>query len=273
MTESRHCVHVESRVIDVSEYLRMHRERIDGTISKIVANGAHGVVEVGSHPWVMTSALVEHPQLELLATVSAEEATLWPDDFAPSENTLTIQTVNGISARIKNYSFNVERRRLSIREQPDTVLACEIIEHLVRAPHTMLLNINDWLPEGGLLFVSTPNGCQFMNPFRRVERMPAYRAHCYERHSYAFRLAGLVELIELCGFSVKESGFWNPYGHSARTRLRELLAGIPGDYFAEKFGRSLYVLAHKLRPVNTLERTPSIYSRSNAWEYIAHEDL
>ena len=183
---------VNGLMTDVTGYLKMHGERISRTLEKFTTDEVRRVVEVGSHPWAMTSALIEHPKLELLATVSAEEATLWPDDIGFSAKMYEIKTIGGETTHFKNYSFNIERRRALIDESPDIVFACEIIEHLIRSPHTMLLNINDWLTVGGELFVTTPNGCQFMNPFRRDARMPAYRAHCYERHSYVYRLQNLV---------------------------------------------------------------------------------
>lgn len=262
---------IDGSPVDITDYLRMHGERIERTLDLIVARDVCKVVEVGSHPWAMTAALVEDSRLELLATVSAEEATLWPDDIRVTENMHEIQTVSGVKAKFKNYSFNIERRRIGIREKPDAVLACEIIEHLIRAPHTMLLNINDWLPVGGQLLLTTPNGCQFMNPFRRSPRMPAYRAHCYERHSYVYRLRDLVDLVQLCGFSVREAGFWSPYPAGGLNRLRVLMAAIPGGYFAEKFHRSLCLLARKERSVESLSRVPSIYSSSMAWEDIDQE--
>jgi len=264
----RRTVCVDGVVIDVTDYARMHDERIEKTLDKATSSGVRGVVEVGSHPWVMTSALIEHPQLDLLATVSAQEVTQWPDDIGFSAKSLEILTPGGQTAQVLNYSFNIERRRARIEEKPDVVFACEIIEHLIRAPHTMLLNINDWLAVGGELIVTTPNGSQFMNPFRRSAKMPAYRAHCYERHSYVYRLGGLVDLIELCGFSILEADFWSPYGSTGLNSIRPIMARIPGSYFAEKFARSLYVRARKQRPVESLPRIPNVYAPSGAWEDI-----
>lgn len=272
MTGSRQSVCVNGLTTDVTGYLEMHGERISRTLAKFATDEVRRVVEVGSHPWVMTSALIEHPRLELLATVSAEEATLWPDDIGFSANTYEIQTVRGETTQLKNYSFNIERRRVQIDESPDIVFACEIIEHLVRAPHTMLLNINDWLTVGGELFITTPNGSQFMNPFRREARMPAYRAHCYERHSYVYRLQDLIELIELCGFTIVESGFWSPYKSVGLNKLRPLLSRLPSFYFSEKFERSLYVLARKRCSIVSLSRVPSVCAQSGAWEDIADEE-
>jgi hypothetical protein len=268
MLAERRTVQVDGAVIDVTGYVRMHEKRIAGTLAKAASNGVRRVIEVGSHPWVMTSALIEHPRFELLATVSAQEATRWPDDIGLTAKSCEIRTLGGESAKFLNYSFNIERRRALLEESPDIVFACEIIEHLIRSPHTMLLNINDWLPLGGELIVTTPNGSQFMNPFRRAARMPAYRAHCYERHSYVYRLEDLVELIELCGFSILEAGFWSPYKSGGLNAVRPIVARIPGAYFSEKFERSLYVVAKKQRSVAALPRIPSVYAQSGAWEDI-----
>jgi hypothetical protein len=272
MTSERRHVVVDGVAIDVTDYARMHEGRIAKTLDKVASSGVRRVVEVGSHPWVMTSALIEHPKFELLATVSAEEETLWPDDIEFSAKSCDIRTLGGAFAKVVNYSFNIERRRASLGESPDVVFACEIIEHLIRSPHTMLLNINDWLPVSGHLIVTTPNGSQFMNPFRRTARMPAYRAHCYERHNYVYQLSGLVELIELCGFSIVEAGFWSPYRSTGLNSIRPILSRIPGSYFSEKFERSLFVLARKQSSVVSLPRIPSVYAQSGAWEYVLTEE-
>ena len=268
MTDAPEVV-VDGVALDVGAYRRMHARRIDDTIALLRRHGARRVVELGAHPWVMTAALIEAPGLQLLATVSAEEATLWPDDIEFSKQNHELVTPGGCRASIPNYSLNVERRLAAIDESPDAVLACEIVEHLVRAPHVMFLNVNRWLGPGGLVVVTTPNGTQLMNPFRRRPRMPGLRAHCYERHSYVYRLADLVDLIELCGFEIVESGFWSPYPVSGVRRLIPALARLPGRYFPEKFARTLFVVARKARAVGELPRAPRMYAPSPAWEHIA----
>jgi hypothetical protein len=216
----------------------------------------------------MSAAIIDDADLQLLATISAEEKTLWPDDIAFEYRTHELTTSSGNRASLKNYSFNVERRRATIEEKPDTILACEIIEHLIRAPHVMLLNANDWLEVNGLLFLSTPNGCQFVNPLRRRSRSWSFRAHCYERHTYEYRLKDLINLVELCGFRVLEAGFWSPYPSKGSRRISRMLAGIPGDYFTEKFERSIFIAARKERSITMLESLPMIYVPSEDWEFI-----
>ena len=60
----------------------------------------------------------------------------------------------------------------AVNDGADIVLACEIIEHLTRAPHVMMLNINSWLKPGGRVVLTTPNGAQFDNPLRVKPKMP-----------------------------------------------------------------------------------------------------
>ena len=249
----------------------MHDKRISWTVDMLKGLGIESVVEVGSHPWVMTAAFTDEPEIELLATVSVEESILWPDDIEPTHETHEIVTQEGKSARVKTYSFNLERRRVNIEERPDAVLACEVIEHLVRSPHTMLLNINDWLSIGGVLLITTPNGCQMMNPFGRSPRMPAYRAHSYERHNFVYSLTQLTDLIELCGFSIVDSGYSSPYPCTGAQRIRKFLASLPVRYLSDRFDRMLYIVARKARDVRCLTRTPDVYAPSSAWEFISDD--
>lgn len=261
-------IQLDGKEFDVSRYAVMHSKRISWTLDTVKRLGARTLVEVGSHPWVMTAAISDDPDLKLLATISAEESVLWPDDIEPHRKTHVLSTSRGIRASIRSFSFNVERRRFDIGERPDAVLACEIIEHLVRAPHVMLLNINDWLDVGGYLIVTTPNGCQLMNPFATSPRMPAYRAHCYERHTYLYSLERLVDLVDACGFSVVESGLSSPYPSFGTQRFRKMIASLPIGYLSEKFDRMIYVVARKSASVENLSRTPRALEPSSSWEFV-----
>jgi hypothetical protein len=262
-------IRVDGEDLDVTHYAAMHEKRISWTLRTLKGLGVKSVVEVGSHPWVMTAAITDEPEIDLLATISAEEAVLWPDDIDPADVTHELVTQRRNSAKIKTYSLNIERRRAKIEEMPDGVLACEVIEHLVRSPHTMLLNINDWLSVDGVLVITTPNGSQMMNPFGRQARMPAYRAHCYERHSFVYGLPQLIDLVELCGFLIVDSGYSSPYPCSGMQSVRKVLASLPVRYLSEKFDRMLYVVARKVRNVKSLSRTPAIYVPSGSWEFIS----
>ena len=63
----------------ISNYHRFHRKRILKTIELIRELNVKDIVEVGGHPWEMTSALINEPTLSLSATISAEEISQWTD--------------------------------------------------------------------------------------------------------------------------------------------------------------------------------------------------
>jgi SAM-dependent methyltransferase len=66
--------------------------------------------------------------------------------------------------------FDAEKDRFPYDdERYDTVLACEIIEHLLHDPMFMLLEINRVLVDGGTLVLTTPNVASFTAVGRLLE--------------------------------------------------------------------------------------------------------
>lgn len=260
---------VNGEEIDTPGYLDFHRRRIQRTTDKLSDIGARRVLELGSHPWVMTAFLASDGRFQLCGTVSAEEVTRWPDEIPVVRRVVRIRTASGGEHRFPNYSANLERTLFDLQETPDTVLACEIVEHLVRAPHLLFLNVNRWLPVGGKLLVTTPNGAQFHNPFRRRSPTAGYRCHVYERHHFLFTRDGLADLVRLCGFRINETGYWNVYPDHGLSRCYRPLARIPWTYFQDKFQKTLVLVAEKEESVSELRRLPEVYHPSDDWERIA----
>ena len=274
MAVSREPLNDNTKVVVETEsfnqgYVDYHRRRINHTLSKLKEIGASKIIEVGSHPWAMTAAIIDEPSFEICATVSAEEVTNWPDDIGVTTALYELRTAKGSRATFTNYSANIERTLFDIPELADTVVASEIIEHLTRSPHVMLLNINRWLPVGGQLFITTPNGAQFSNPLRRRSPTADYRCNTYERHSYVFTLAGLTELVSLCGFTIKEAGYWDVIKRQGPSAVYGWLSQLPFDYFQQKFKKTLYLVAEKNRDILELERCPRVYDSRGNWEYIS----
>jgi len=253
----------------IPDYLEYHQRRISWTLNKLKEIGAKRIVEIGGHPWAMTASLADDSQFEICATVSAEEITRWPDDIGVNKTDQEIVTAQGKTASFVNYSVNIERTLFDIDETPDTVLACEIVEHLIRSPHVMFLNINRWLSLGGKLLVTTPNGAQFSNPFRRKSVTPAYRCNVYERHSYLYTLEDLIELVTLCGFKVSDAGYWDGYNRNGLSKIYGVLSRVPLKYFKDKFKKMIYLVGEKEREVKKLSRSPRVYDPRGNWEFIA----
>lgn len=254
--------------LDQDGYQRFHERRIGRTIERLRRAGASRVMELGGHPWVMTAALTETAGIRVVSSVSAEEVTRWPDDIGVSAERYRLRSARGNVSTFTNYSANLERTLFDISEAPDAVLACEILEHLVRAPHVMILNINRWLPTGGTLLITTPNGFRVENPLRRRSNSPAYRSNVYERHSHLWTMDELVDMVNLCGFRVREAEYWDPYPRRGLACMYTALARVPVRWVQEKFASTIYLLAEKERDVTALERVPLAYDPRGDWEHM-----
>ncbi len=259
---------IDIRKVGFASYALYHERRMEAVLAKLAEIGSRNVLELGAHPWTMTSKLIDHPELDVCGTVSAEEITDWPDEIEVSSHCYRIRTEAGNESTVTNYSANLERTLFDVDAEPDTVLACEIIEHMIRSPHVMFLNINRWLPLHGKLLVTTPNGSQFSNPFHRHSPTPAYRSSVYERHSYLFTADELTDLVSLCGFRIVEAGYWDVYDRSGWSRLYGLLEKLPFRYCQEKFRKTIFLVAEKNRDVSELEHVPKAYDPRGSWEFV-----
>jgi Methyltransferase domain len=254
---------------DISRYAQMHENRFRHSVQALRKYAQGKVLEVGGHPWAMTALIAETPGFDLSATVSAEEVTLWPDPIGIQRTIHTLQAPQGREVKFTNYSLNIERSLVDLDEKVDAVFACEVIEHLVRAPHIMLLNINRWMRIGGTALISTPNGMQFSNPFRRKNARPAYRCHCYERHNGLLTMEQLEDLARRSGFQILESGYWNVYDRSGPSRVYDALSKLPIEYCHAKFSRTIFVIAEKIEDREVLDGLPKAYAPSIDWEHIS----
>lgn len=267
-------VTVNDERLDLSRYASFHAKRYDRTLALVRRLGGGRTIELGGHPWSMTARLLSEPTVDLLATVSAEEVTAWPDAIPVTRRPYIMDAGHGVIHEWVNVSANLERTLFPIAEenapplQADVVLACEIVEHLTRCPHIMMLNINSWLRPGGRVVLTTPNGSQFDNPLRTKPKMPAYRYSSYSRHNYVFNMANLCNLAEVCGFEVERSEYWSPYLRTGMAKLYRILSWLPGSYFKNLFAQTIVVVARKVEDRSTASRLPSAYAPSPEWEYI-----
>ena len=255
--------------IDITQYWSMHERRFLHSIDALKRHARGKTLEIGGHPWAMTSLIAGTKEFDLVATVSAEEVTKWPDDIGVTSANYNLQSFEGKSVCFRNYSLNIERKLVDLDEKFDAIVACEVIEHLIRAPHIMLLNMNRWLNLNGVILLTTPNGLQFNNPFRLKNARPAYRCHAYERHNGTFTLSQLEDIVQRSGFSILESGYWSVYDRAGMSQLYGLLSKIPIEYFQAKFSRTIFVIARKNADCDTLNGCPSAYAYSPDWEHIS----
>lgn len=265
---------VNGKQHDVTRYDAFHGRRFDKTIDLVRNFGGGRTIELGSHPFAMTARLLAEDSVELLATVSAEEVTAWPDEIPVTRHPYILAGEDGHTASFFNYSANLERTLFSVfdssddQRRADLVLACEIIEHLTRAPHTMMLNINSWLNVGGRVLITTPNGCQFQNPFRLRPRMPAFRYSSYARHNFVHTMDTLKDLLEVTGFEIELASYWSPYSRSAGAKLYRYLADLPFEYARAKFCQTLVIVGRKIEDRKAAIRLPKACAPDGLWENV-----
>lgn len=262
-------IQVNEEEIDLTLYEAFHRRRFDRTLEEVRKLGGGSVVEFGGYPWAMTARLLAEPRVDLLATISAEEVSAWPDDLPVTKRPYEVRLPPGPPRSILNISANVERTLLTLDLQVDIVLACEILEHMTRAPHMLLLNANAMLKPGGRVLITTPNGAQFRNPLRVQPAMPAFRYSSYSRHNYVFTMDGLADLISCCGFDVESMQRFSPYPRAGLARAYLGLGKLPFAYAQEKFTQSLLVVARKVTAIEAATRLPKVYMPSPQWERVA----
>ncbi len=263
---------VNGEVMAIERYAQFHARRFDQTLDLIRRHGGGSLIEVGGHPWAMTARLMQEPGVDLKATVSAEEISNWSDELPVTRNRYDMDLGDGVPRSFQNYSANIERTAFPVEEAVDMVLACEIIEHVTRAPHAVMLNINSWLKPGGIVILTTPNGTQVENPFRVKAKMPAYRPSVYSRHNYCFIMDGLTDLVETCGFEIVEANFWSPYVRKGGSNLYRALYNLGPRYLKNKFAQTLCVVARKVEDRDSASRLPRCYAREAGWERIDGAD-
>src|SRR4051794_19277322 len=72
---NRRVIIFDGEPFDITNYWRMHENRFRHSIAALRQFAKGRVLEVGGHPWAMTSLMADTPGFELAATVSAEECT------------------------------------------------------------------------------------------------------------------------------------------------------------------------------------------------------
>jgi len=64
---------VNGEIFKDFNYQNYHNKRVEFSIKKLIQMDAINVVELGGHPWFMTSSIIDADKFNLCATISAEE--------------------------------------------------------------------------------------------------------------------------------------------------------------------------------------------------------
>jgi SAM-dependent methyltransferase len=137
----------------------------------------------------------------------------------------------------------------------ETVLACEIYEHLLHDPMHMLLEIHRVLEEGGALILTTPNVVSFTAVARVLEQSgnpQIFSKYADPRGEFAdaeiphvreYTPKELREAVEAAGFEIQSLFTEVIPGYGTEARMRDFLER--NSYSTDFRGEQLYCVARK----------------------------
>jgi SAM-dependent methyltransferase len=152
--------------------------------------------------------------------------------------------------------FNAEKDRYPYADGHfETVLACEIFEHLIHDPMHLLIESNRILEDQGSLILTTPNVASYTAVARVLEQSgnpQLYSKYADPRGEYAeteiphvreYTPRELTEAIESAGFEVTSIATEVAPGYDNEERVKKLLERL--GYPTELRGEQMFCVARK----------------------------
>jgi SAM-dependent methyltransferase len=166
--------------------------------------------------------------------------------------------------------FDAEKDRYPYEDgRFETVLACEIFEHLLHDPMHMLTEINRVLEDQGTLILTTPNVTSFTAVARVLEQSgnpQLYSKYADPRGEYAeteiphvreYTPLELTEAVESAGFEVVSLTTEASPGYENEQRVRKILERL--SYSTDLRGEQMYCIARKRSGKPTIRYPKFLY--------------
>jgi SAM-dependent methyltransferase len=202
-------------------YLTLSLRRILITLEAIPPAPEAGgrLLELGANPYFLTLLLKRFSRYELtLANYFGEGGP------AGGHGTQVVSSRRyGERHEFPYDHFNGEQVRFPYPDGAfDTVLNCEILEHLIADPTHLLCECHRVLKPGGFLVLTTPNVLAWQNFWRLGSGRNIYDLYSgygvYGRHNREYTPAETVTLLQGCGFRVNQLILEDIYPHAGLTR-------------------------------------------------------
>ncbi len=184
---------------ELRTYVGNDFERFVRTLD-LVGEGASEILEIGADPYFTTLLLRRfRPGARLTLTNGVGEQL--------HGNHVELIDGDGDRLELEYTRFNMETDPLPFALGAfDTVLCCEVLEHMTTDPLAALARINEALRPGGTLVLTTPNAARWQNVVRMAagrtvaDRYSAYGP--YGRHNREYTVDEVRRLVEHAGFAV-----------------------------------------------------------------------
>lgn len=253
-------VEVASRLLAGADpYSRAHEARLARTLDVIAGLPPQGrLLELGTNGFLPVALKELFPAVTIDVTVFDEETS----GKAEGEVRRVALEFGGRAVEVGGFSVDLEFSPLPVGDETyDTVICCEVIEHMEVDPMFMLAEVNRVLKVGGQLVLTTPNAVSSRSIAKMVRGIEPYffmqynKNRNYHRHNYEYGVETLVTLLSAAGFHGKvwtEDLFEDPL-HEDVDKLRTLgyaLANVGDNILAvaskvgevvDRFPRRLYV--------------------------------
>ncbi|MFN5922501.1 MAG: class I SAM-dependent methyltransferase [Pseudanabaena sp.] len=251
---------VNERVVDVvrdalqgaDEYHTVHTARLARTADLLFKENLKGkMLEIGTSGFIPMVCKHLLPDLEIHGTklrdVTQPGAGAGNTEFSVGRYKMSVHC----------YNVDLEYSMIPVNDETfDSVLCCEVLEHMEIDPMFMLSEVNRVLKTGGTLLLTTPNVVSSRGITKMLSGLEPYffmhyhRSREYHRHNYEYSVPSLTKILKSAGFTAKvwtEDLFEDPL-----TQAVDALRAA--GFTIEDVGDNLIALAKKTSPV--IDRYP-----------------
>ena len=247
---------VESVVRDVlqgaDEYHSVHTARLARTADLLFRENLSGkMLEIGTSGFIPMVAKHLLPNLEI-------HGTRLRDHSEQTTGTSDVEFALGrYSTTVRCYNVDLEHSIVPVKDETfDSVLCCEVLEHMEIDPMFMLAEVNRVLKTGGTLLLTTPNVVSSRGITKMLSGIEPYffmhyhRSREYHRHNYEYSVTSLIKVLKSAGFTPKvwTEDLFEDGLTQAVNALRD------AGFEIEDVGDNIIALAKKTSPV--IDRYP-----------------
>jgi SAM-dependent methyltransferase len=221
---------------ELTGYATADLERFLRTL-ELVPTDAGRVLEIGANPYFNT-LLMRHfrPQASLTLT------NYFNGEPGVMRQQVSFSGFNGRQEEfpLEFHNLNIEQHQFPFDDASfDTVVFCEVLEHLTIDPMAAMSEISRVLAPNGVLVLTTPNAARLENVIALVEGRNLYDPYSaygpYGRHNREYTRHELHQLLIHCGFLPEVSYTGNVHddipGYSVSWKSLEILKETPNREF------------------------------------------
>jgi SAM-dependent methyltransferase len=249
----------------IKAYVDDAMARFFHTIDLLEGKTSGKVLEIGANPYLLTILLKNLTDFEITPT---NFFSLSVYDTEVNSGRQEVRSVLFGEEYIFDYlTLNVELSKYPFEDgEFDTILFCEVLEHIIVDPIKCFGKLRQALRPGGQLVLTTPNAVRLINFAHMIAGKNFFdRYHpqngIYGRHNREFTLSEVTRLLEFEGFKIKIAKTLDRYNYDvvemfvdsydeqtklkwSGSQLRDMLASLDAE--TRHRGDNIYVVAERV---------------------------